>query len=688
MNWGYHPNSVLSTPVRETIYLVDELRNAKISAPLPNFVDVHNVSIHRENRSSIFQHPPSQIEFKPLFLGKNPKLRFALGIKQKAWNKFKHEVVFEIFIKLPFGKSSSIFRKELMSSWHLQGHSWFDQVLDLSSYSDKNIKLIFSTSVPVGRNTEYCWSVWGDPQIEHEPPLLKKHFKRPAPAHAFFITSDALRPDYLGAYGNSVVQTPHCDHLAEDGVLFLHARGQTASTLGSHASMLLSQSPLTHTITTEWGSIPRGLRSLPGYLHSHGFHTALIPSELELIDPKVGLVSLFEEHAACVGNPTQDGSLTTRIAMDMISRQNTPAFFWLQYFDTHPPVTPPEPFRSMYYSGDPSKEINRYRAEDVEKIKGTECIQEFSTGFSSLKAGPPDAFIISKLEATAEAFHGQNSSDPDLAIHLKNLGPKAYKNMSLDQFASWLEAQVLQLKNGNVPVDLFVWLDEILPMLQEINNDITVWLEGVIDFRYPLSQYSSAVSYFDSHLGKLFTFLKENDLYEQSLIVLTSPHGEILDEHGVYFHHHTLVESCLRLPLIIKPPKNGRPFKAGVRINGIFDSLDLFPTITDLLGIQPPMGLAGFSRAASVYDLLPILDHDSFAVNNSYTMASVTRGNHKLIKVAKDHMNSSEWRWRKGDRALFDIREMPADSTNLIEDLPDLARQMEQSLDLWLQGKS
>jgi arylsulfatase A-like enzyme len=679
-------DSLRASLVHKTVFLVDELRNAKINAPESNFVGVHNVSIYRNNHSSIFQHPPSRIEFQEILLGKNPKLRFACGIKQKTWMKFRHAIVFEIFIKTTFGKLTGVFRKEITPSQHLLGQGWVEQELDLSRYSDKKIKMIFSTSVPEGESTEYCWSAWGDPKIEHECPPLKSRTIRPAPAHVFLITSDALRPDYLGAYGNTIMRTQNCDQLAREGILFSHARAQTASTLGSHASMLLSQSPLTHSITTEWGSIPRDMLSLPGYLHSRGYHTAIIPSELELMDPQAGLVSLFDENPPCYGNPAQDGSLTTRVAIDLIGRKNKPTFFWLQYFDTHPPVTPPEPYRSMYYSGDPTDEINRYRSEDVAKIKGTEASQEFSVAMPSLRIGPPDAFIIAKLEATALAFQGNNFSDPDLAIHLKNLGPKAYNNMSRDQFALWLKDQVSQLKEGSASESLLDWLNQIVPMLQEINDDITIWLDNVVDFRYPISQYNSAVSYFDSHLGKLFSYLKENGLYEKSLIIVSSPHGEILDEHGIFFHHHTLTESCLRIPMIIKPPKNGPTFRAGTKINGIFDTVDLFPTVTDLLGLQPPEGIAGTSRASHIYDGSSIPEHNSFAINNSHTMASITNKHYKFIKVSKNHMNSTEWRWRQGDKILFDLREKPADTTNLLNELPELAGKMEQNLDLWLKN--
>lgn len=669
---------------QERIFLIDQLRHAKIKAVDKNFVSIQNVSIELDNRSAIFQHPNSRIEFRPILIGKNPKLSFACGIRPKVWSKLQHGIIFEIFIKTTLSKPKRVFLKEISPKDLQQG--WLNFEIDLIKYTYKRIQLVFSISVPDGEDTEYCWSVWGNPELEYDTKPLRKYINKIKPSHIFFITSDALRQDYLSSYGNQIVQTPACDELANDGVLFKDARVQTVSTIGSYASILLSQTPLTHTVTAEWGAIPKGLGSLPEYLFSNGYKTLLVPSELELIDPKAGLINLFNEHIPCYGNPSQDGKITTRIALEQIGKHTHPTFFWIQYFDTHPPVTPPEPYSSMYYSSDPTAQENRYRPEAISMINGVETLQELQPSLSFLRQGELDEFVIAKLEGTVYSLRGQNFSEPDLAIHIKNIGPTARKNMTQGQFADWLEKQVWQLRNGKVPQELIDWIDEISPFLQEINEDITAWLKNVVDFRYPLAQYSGSVSYFDSHVGNLISYLKEYEIYDQSLIILTSPHGEVLDEHEMYLHHHTLTESCLRVPMIIKPPKKLN-IQAGKKINGIFDSIDLFPTVTDLLSLKSPQKIAGFSRTSHIYNGTSISEHDSFALSNSHTMASVTRGNYKFIKVGKDHINSPKWRWRKGDTMLFDLNDFPADTNNLINKFPAIANQMEQSLDDWLNIK-
>ncbi len=672
--------------IYKTIHLIEELRNAKISAPDKNHTEVQNVSIQRDNRSSLFQHPVSQIEFQPLLLGEKPRLTFACGIKQGIWPKLTHAIIFEVSIRTSFTRPKTIFRREVAPGQRAEDQHWLEQEIDLSQFQHRKIRLIFSTSVPAKRGTAFCWSVWGDPRIEHECPPEKRYSPKQKPAHVILITTDALRPDFLGVYGNQITHTPNCDQLASEGITFSHARAQTVSTLGSYASLLLGCSPIQHTITTEWGSIPAQLTSLPKYLHKQGYQTLLVPSELELTERKAGVTDLFEKFTECIGNPTQDGSITTRTAIKQLEKQKGKSFAWIQYFDTHPPVTPPEPFRSMYYTGNPLDVANSYRPELIKKIRGTETLQELLTSVPLLEKGQTEKFVIAKLEATAQSFHGVNFSDPDLAIHLKSLGPKSYRNMKRQEFSSWLNEQVHQLKQGKVPPELLNWLKEILPMLQEIDDDITTWLDQVVDFRYPLAQYRSAISYFDSHVGSLFAYLKEKDLFDQSTIILTSPHGEIFDEHGIYFHHHTLTESCIRIPMIIKPAKNGPQFTAGAMIDGIFDTLDLFPTLTDLLGLPAAADLEGTSRYANIRTADPIPAHDSFALSNSHTMASVTRGNYKFIRVMHDHSNSPQWTWRKGDRILFDLQDSPLDTNNIIKEHPDLADQMEQALDHWLEA--
>ncbi len=107
--------------------------------------------------------------------------------------------------------------------------------------------------------------------------------------------------------------------------------------------------------------------------------------------------------------------------------------------------------------------------------------------------------------------------------------------------------------------------------------------------------YSGEVAYVDSELGKLFDHLENNNLTENTLIILTGDHGESLGEHGELTHSYFAYNSTLWVPLIIAGPG----IKAG-RIDENVSHIDIFPSLCDILGIEKPSFLQGVS-------LLPLM---------------------------------------------------------------------------------
>ena len=85
-------------------------------------------------------------------------------------------------------------------------------------------------------------------------------------------------------------------------------------------------------------------------------------------------------------------------------------------------------------------------------------------------------------------------------------------------------------------------------------------VSGMTSYNYYLNRYDGEIRYMDSYLKKLFDFLKDNGLYDDTLIILTSDHGEYMGEQNSqirYFSHgSTLLESEIRVPLIVKLPGN------------------------------------------------------------------------------------------------------------------------------------
>ena len=100
--------------------------------------------------------------------------------------------------------------------------------------------------------------------------------------------------------------------------------------------------------------------------------------------------------------------------------------------------------------------------------------------------------------------------------------------------------------------------------------------------------YDSSVAAFDDEFGSLIQFLKKEDLYDSSFIIVTSDHGESLFESNLGQGHgeHLRGEGVTRIPLLIKPPKNWIN-QLPLKIDEISSSIDIYPTLLSILGESP-----------------------------------------------------------------------------------------------------
>lgn len=113
-------------------------------------------------------------------------------------------------------------------------------------------------------------------------------------------------------------------------------------------------------------------------------------------------------------------------------------------------------------------------------------------------------------------------------------------------------------------------------------------------------RYAGTLTMVDKWFGKLISTLKKQNMYEDTLIILTADHGHILGEHGLmaknYMHQFN---ELAHIPLIIHLPGNVR---AGERIKAITQNIDIMPTVLGFYGIESPDSVAGYS-------LKPILEN-------------------------------------------------------------------------------
>ncbi|MFH1618830.1 MAG: sulfatase [bacterium] len=118
------------------------------------------------------------------------------------------------------------------------------------------------------------------------------------------------------------------------------------------------------------------------------------------------------------------------------------------------------------------------------------------------------------------------------------------------------------------------------------------------------AHYDAALNSVDARIGDFIKTLKEMGLYEDTVLIISADHGEMLGEKGLINHMQSLYEPVLHVPLIIRDP--AVPGSAGKRFKHLVQRIDLMPTIMEMAGAsQYGLGLQGRS-------LVPLLKNPDF----------------------------------------------------------------------------
>jgi len=134
----------------------------------------------------------------------------------------------------------------------------------------------------------------------------------------------------------------------------------------------------------------------------------------------------------------------------------------------------------------------------------------------------------------------------------------------------------------------YTWAQKWLGSTQfydKIGNEQRKKLFSRVGFRKKVIElYDGEINYIDAELGKFFNKLKEANLHENTLIVLTSDHGEQFYEHGGW-SHGWLYDESIHVPLIMKLPEKYKRY-SGTVISELVGQIDLMPTINNIIKLS------------------------------------------------------------------------------------------------------
>jgi arylsulfatase A-like enzyme len=112
------------------------------------------------------------------------------------------------------------------------------------------------------------------------------------------------------------------------------------------------------------------------------------------------------------------------------------------------------------------------------------------------------------------------------------------------------------------------------------------------DVQHLKGLYDGEVTYWDADLGEMLTYLETLHLLDNSIVIVTSDHGEMFGEHGKWTHRNSLYEQVLRVPLTIRATGI---VSAGLVVSSPVQTTDIVPTVLDWLGRPIPPDLQGMS---------------------------------------------------------------------------------------------
>jgi hypothetical protein len=113
--------------------------------------------------------------------------------------------------------------------------------------------------------------------------------------------------------------------------------------------------------------------------------------------------------------------------------------------------------------------------------------------------------------------------------------------------------------------------------------------------------YAGEMSYLDEHVGRLIEGLAERGILDDAIVVLTGDHGEAFWEHGDHWNHGLWVYgTTVRVPLVIRVSDGDGVLGAGTVIDEPVSTIDVVPTLLELLGLDLPRRVEGVSLVAAL----------------------------------------------------------------------------------------
>jgi arylsulfatase A-like enzyme len=474
--------------------------------------------------------------------------------------------------------------------------------------------------------------------------------------NVLLITTDQQRADSIGAYGNPVCQTPNLDRLAAQGTRFTGCRTQHPFCQPARATILTGQYPSTHGVTFNGIDLPDDAtdQSVATAFGRAGYRTALIG--------KAHFASIYPHY------PT--GKLESVEGSMRMPDDWTGPYFGFDYvqmvlFGHNMRIAPlmgrwgwwmgPAPIglhygRSLYRNG-PERGDELLRLSAPEAAGGVwDHTQTWRSVFPEEEH--PTTWIadrtidwLGERAERDEPFFGWVSfTDPH---HPMDPPERWFDMYSAADVTEVLPDRKAETFAGKPPLHE-MWSRGARDSLFDFGNPGGAHYSDA-ELAGMIAAYYGMVSQIDHNIGRIMTELDEQGLADDTVVIMTTDHGELLGDHQMIFKGPLHYEGLLKVALIAKGPG----FEAGAVVDDPVGTIDLAPTMLRAAGVGTPDHLEGRPLLDGPREW--VLTEDDFDVLVEVPLRTITTSRHKLTMQAG----------APGNGELYDLYDDPGELTNL-----------------------
>jgi arylsulfatase A-like enzyme len=390
------------------------------------------------------------------------------------------------------------------------------------------------------------------------------------PKSILLIVADQWRAECLSRLGHPVVQTPHLDALAAEGVLFRNHFAQCTMCGPSRASLFTGMYLQNHRSVTNGSPLDARHTNLALEMRKLGYDPTLIGYTDTSPDPR-----LYDPSDPVL--TTYEGVLPgfTSLLGKIVDGSPLAWLHWLKERGYDVPKNPIEMFRPLPdYPGADERGVTfappRYTKDESDTAFQTEHALKF------IRAQGDEPWFLHMSYCRPH---------PPYSV------PEPYNRMyHPDQVPDFRRASTPDEEARQHP--FLAYLLERNP--KDRNWGAHTYLRDDRSMRQLRATYYGLMTEVDHHIGRMIACLKETRQYEDTLIVFVSDHGEQLWDHwmigkGPHF------DQCFHVPLIVRAPGCDMNPGRGSSIDCFTENIDIMPTLIDLFDRQIPLQCDGLS---------------------------------------------------------------------------------------------